>query len=43
MAKRKLMEADLAARERMITNAEHLRQLAEKAQAQLDRRKQSEA
>jgi hypothetical protein len=30
MAKRKLTKADLEARERMVKNAEHLRELAEK-------------
>ena len=40
MAKKKLTKADLEAREQMIANAERTRQLAERAQAELDRRKQ---
>jgi hypothetical protein len=40
MAKRKLTKADLEFLERMRANAAHTRQLAEKAQAELDRRKQ---
>lgn len=38
--KRKLTEADLEARRQMVENAERTRRLAEKAQAELDRRKQ---
>ena len=41
MAKRKkLTKADLEARREMVRNADRTRRLAEKAQAQLDRRKQ---
>ena len=40
MAKKKLTQADIEARRQMIKNAEHTRRLAEKAQAELDRRKQ---
>ena len=42
MAKKrgKLTQADLDARAEMIKNAEHTRRLAEKAQAELDRREQ---
>ena len=40
MAKRKLTKADIERREQMLKNAEHTRRLAEKAQAELDRRKQ---
>ena len=40
MTKRKLTKADLEARERMLRNADRLRELAEKAQAELDRKKQ---
>jgi hypothetical protein len=40
MAKKKLTKADLEAREQMLKNAERLRELAEKGQAELDRRKQ---
>jgi hypothetical protein len=40
MAKKKLTKADLEAREQMLKNAAHTRALAEKAQAELDRRKQ---
>jgi hypothetical protein len=43
MAKKKLTKADLEAREQMLKNAEHTRRLAEKAQAELDRRKQRDA
>jgi hypothetical protein len=43
MGKKKLTKADLEAREQMIKNAERTRQLAEKAQAELDRRKQQDA
>ncbi len=42
MAKRKLTKADLEAREQMRRNGLHLRQLAIKAQAEVDKRKQSE-
>jgi hypothetical protein len=41
--KRRLTEADLEARRQMIKNAEHTRRLAEKAQAELERRKQQGA
>jgi hypothetical protein len=41
--KRKPTKADLEARRRMRENAEHTRRLAEKAQAELDRRKQQRA
>ena len=37
--KRKLTKADVEARELMIRNADRLRQLALKAQAELDRKK----
>jgi hypothetical protein len=40
MAKKKLTKADRERLERMRRNAEHTRQLAEKAQAELDRRRQ---
>jgi len=43
MAKKKPTKADLEAREEMIRNAERTRRLAEKAQAELDKRKQREA
>jgi len=43
MAKKKLTKADLEAREQMLKNAERLRELAEKGQAELDRRKQQSA
>ncbi|MEP7335419.1 MAG: hypothetical protein ABI717_06525 [Actinomycetota bacterium] len=43
MAKRKLTKADLEARRQMRENADRTRRLAEKAQAELDRRTQSEA
>lgn len=43
MAKRKLTKADLEARRQMRENAERTRQLAEKAQAALDRRTQRDA
>jgi hypothetical protein len=44
MAKRKkLTEADLEARRQMLENADRTRQLAEKAQAELDRRKERQA
>ena len=39
MAK-KMTKADLERREQMVKNAERTRRLAEKAQAELDRRKQ---
>jgi hypothetical protein len=42
MAK-KTTKADRERREQMRKNAEHARQLAEKAQAELDRRKQQSA
>ena len=43
MAKKKRpTKADLEAREEMIRNAERTRQLALKAQAELDRRKQEQ-
>jgi hypothetical protein len=38
MAKKKLTKADLEAREQMLVTAKLLRDLAEKAQAELDRR-----
>jgi hypothetical protein len=38
--KKKLTKADYEHREQMLKNAERTRQLAEKAQAELDRRKQ---
>jgi hypothetical protein len=40
MAKKKPTKADLEARRQLRENAERTRQLAEKAQAELDRRKQ---
>ncbi len=43
MAKRKPTKADLEARRQMRENADHTRRLAEKAQAELDRRTKSEA
>jgi hypothetical protein len=43
MAKKRPTKADLEARRQMVENAERLRRLAEKAQAELDRRKQSDA
>ena len=43
MAKKKLTKADLEARQQMIKNAERTQRLAEKAQAELDRRKQRHA
>ena len=43
MAKKKLTKAHLEAREQMRVNAERTRQLAEKAQAELDARKKSES
>jgi hypothetical protein len=43
MAKKKMTKADLEAREQMIANAERTRRLAEKAQAELDKRKLREA
>jgi hypothetical protein len=42
MAKRKLTKADLERREQMVKKADHLRRLAEKAQAELDARKKQE-
>jgi hypothetical protein len=42
MAK-KTTQADRERREQMLKNAERTRQLAEKAQAELDRRKQQNA
>lgn len=41
--KKKMTEADRQRLEQMRKNAEHTRRLAEKAQAELDRRKQGEA
>jgi hypothetical protein len=41
--KRKPTKADLEARRRMVENADKLRALAEKAQAELDRKKQQTA
>jgi hypothetical protein len=38
--KKKTNDESKAFRERMLANAEHTRKLAEKAQAELDRRKQ---
>ncbi len=38
--KKKTSDEARAARERALANAEHTRKLAEKAQAELDRRKQ---
>lgn len=38
--KRKMSDEDKAARERALANSKRLRELAEKAQAELDRRKQ---
>ena len=38
MAKKKLTKADLEARRQMVANADRTRQLAEKAQAELDAR-----
>ena len=43
MTKKKLTTADLQARRQMLENAERTRRLAEKAQAELDRRKQRDA
>jgi hypothetical protein len=43
MAKKKPTKADRERREQMLKNAERTRQLAEKAQAELDRRKQESA
>jgi hypothetical protein len=43
MGKKKLTKADLAARERMLENADRTRRLAAKAQAELDKRKPREA
>ncbi len=40
MKKKRTTDEDRAARERMLANAERTRKLAEKAQAELDRRKQ---
>lgn len=37
--KRKMSDEDKAARERALANSKRLRELAEKAQAELDRRK----
>jgi hypothetical protein len=42
MGKKKPTKADLEARQRMIENAERTRQLAERAQADLDRRRQQQ-
>jgi hypothetical protein len=41
--KRKLTKADLEARAQMVENAKKLRELAEKGQAELDRKKQEAA
>jgi hypothetical protein len=38
--RKKMSDEDRAARERALRNIERLRELAEKAQAELDRRKQ---
>jgi hypothetical protein len=38
--KRKLTKTDLEDRKQMVKNAERTRELAEKAQAEVDRRKQ---
>ena len=38
MAKKKVTKADLEAREQMLVTAKRLRDLAEKAQAEVDRR-----
>jgi hypothetical protein len=43
MAKKKLTRADLEARRQMVRNAERTRQLAEKAQAELEKRKEQDA
>jgi hypothetical protein len=44
MAKKKRpTKADLEARRQMVENAERTRRLAEKAQAELDRRREAEA
>jgi hypothetical protein len=43
MAKKRPTKADLEARRRMRENAARTRQLAEKAQAELDRRRQQQA
>ena len=43
MAKKKLTKVDLEDREQMLKTAERLRELAEKAQAEVDRRKQQSA
>jgi hypothetical protein len=43
MAKRKLTKADRERLDQMLKNAERTRQLAEKAQAELDRRRQQSA
>ena len=40
MKRKKMSDEVRAARERSIANAEHLRRLAEKAQAELDRKQQ---
>jgi hypothetical protein len=41
--KKRMTDEDREARERMLANAERTRKLAEKAQAELDRRKQQRA
>jgi hypothetical protein len=41
--KKKLTKGDLEARQQMLENAERTRRLAERAQAELDRRKQRRA
>jgi hypothetical protein len=43
MAKKKATEADLARRAQMRKNAEHTRRLAEKARAELERRRSPQA
>jgi hypothetical protein len=43
MAKKRPTKADLEARRQMRENAEHTRRLAEKAQAELERRRQRPA
>jgi hypothetical protein len=40
MAKKKLTKADRERLDQMVKNAEHTRELAERARAELDRRKQ---
>jgi hypothetical protein len=43
MGKKKLTKADLEDRKQMVKNAEHTRRLAERAQAELDKRKGRES